>query len=369
MKNINPSTSVARSGLKVLLAIAPVQCWLLAAEVPSLGEFTLVSGPQSRLGSFNIVLNAGSALSGNSAALAAFTRAVNHWVSYFSDPVTINIDANLASLGSGIIGSTGSVLLQASYDTIRNAMVNDAADEASNGIVASLPTAAQFSTLLPSGFSYDGNLLATKANLKALGFVGLDTQFGNSDASITFNSGFSFDYDNSDGVGTGLVDFETVATHEIGHALGFVSRVDAIDGIASGPVGLSTLDLFRFDSTAGNNPSTSAEFTSKPRDMRPGGSPVFDDISGAEYLFSTGLTQGDGRQASHWKDNLGLGVMDPTLATQEIEAISLLDLRAFDLIGYDLVPVPEPSTYAGIIALSALGGFEWARRRRSSRQG
>lgn len=368
MKNINRSTSVARYGLTVLFVTGLVQCLPVEAEIQSLDEFTLVPGPHSQLGSFNIVLNAGSGLSGNSAALAAFTRAANQWVSYFNDPITITIDANLASLGSGIIGSTGSVLLQASFDTIRNAMVTDAADEASNGIVGSLPTAAQFATLLPSGFSYNGNLLATKANLKALGFTGLDASFGSSDASIIFNSGFSFDYDNSDGVGAGLVDFETVATHEIGHALGFVSRVDAIDGTASGSVGLSTLDLFRFDSTAGNNPSTSAEFTSKPRDMRPGGSPVFDDISGTEYPFSTGLTQGDGRQASHWKDNLGLGVMDPTLATQEIEAISLLDLRAFDLIGYDLAPVPEPSTWAGIIGISALGVLEWVRRRRVSRQ-
>jgi hypothetical protein len=334
-----------------------------------LDEFSLVPGPQNHLGSFNIVLNAGTGLSGDAAALAAFNRAANHWVSYFRDPITITIDANLASLGSGILGSTGSILLQAGFDTIRNAMVTDASDEASNGIVASLPTAAQFSTLLPSGVSYNGNILATKANLKALGFTGLDTTFGTSDASITFNSGFGFDYDNSDGVGAGLIDFETVATHEIGHALGFVSRVDAIDGVAVGTTGVSTLDLFRFDSSAGNNPSTSTEFTSKPRDMRPGGSPIFDDISGIEYPFSTGLTQGDGRQASHWKDNLGLGVMDPTLATQEIVAISLLDLRAFDLIGYDLAPVPEPSTWAGILGVSALAALEWVRHRRKSRQG
>ena len=345
------------------------RCLLAAAEIQSLEEFTLVSGPQNQLGSFNIVLNMGSGLSGNAAASAAFNRAANHWVSYFSDPITITIDANLASLGSGIIGSTGSVLLQASFDTIRNAMVTDASDEPSNGIVGSLPTASQFSTLLPSGFTYNGNISATKANLKALGFVGLDTAFGSSDASITFNSGFSFDYDNSDGVGAGLIDFETVATHEIGHALGFVSRVDNIDGAVPGTVGATTLDLFRFDSTAGNNPSTTSEFTSKPRDLRPGGSPIFDDISGNEYPFSTGLTQGDGRQASHWKDNLGLGVMDPTLAAQEIEAISLLDLRAFDLIGYDLAPVPEPSTWAGIIGISALGAVEWVRRRSARRRG
>ena len=343
MNTIKPSSAVLLFRVGLCLAIVPARCLLGAAE------------------SFNIVLNAGSGLSGNPAALAAFSRAANRWSSYFSDPISINIDANLASLDPGIIGSTGSVLLHFSFDTVRNALVADAADETSNSIVASLPTAAQFSTLLPSGFSYNGNILATKANFKALGFGGLDTTYGSRDASITFNSGFSFDYDNSDGVGAGLVDFETVAKHEIGHALGFVSQVDAIDGAASGAVGVSTLDLFRFDSTAGNNPSSSADFTSKPRDLRPGGIQVFNDLSGTEYLFSTGLTQGDGRQASHWKDNLGLGLMDPTLTTQELVEISALDLRAFDLIGYDLAAVPEPQDFAAIVGVLLLG-FAGVRR-------
>jgi len=156
---------------------------VVAAEIQSLGEFSLVPGPQNQIGSFNIVLNAGGGISGNPAALAAFNRAANHWLSYFSDPITINIEANLASLGSGIIGSTGSVLLQASFDTVRDAMVSDAADETSNGIVVSLPTAAQFSTFLPSGFSYNGNIVATKAKLKALGFVGPDTTLGSNEAA------------------------------------------------------------------------------------------------------------------------------------------------------------------------------------------
>jgi len=46
---------------------------------------------------------------------------------------------------------------------------------------------------------------------------------------MTFNSEFNFDYDSSDGITAGYYDFETVALHEIGHVLGFVSVVDAID--------------------------------------------------------------------------------------------------------------------------------------------
>jgi len=31
--------------------------------------------------------------------------------------------------------------------------------------------------------------------------------------------------------------------------------------------------------------------------------------------YATGINFGDGRQASHWKDNLAIGLMDPTAAT------------------------------------------------------
>lgn len=89
------------------MTILPARWVLVGAEIPRLDEFSLVPGPHNQLGSFNIVLNAGSGLSGNKAALAAFSRAANHWISYFSDPININIDANLVSLGSGIIGATG----------------------------------------------------------------------------------------------------------------------------------------------------------------------------------------------------------------------------------------------------------------------
>jgi hypothetical protein len=63
-------------------------------------------------------------------------------------------------------------LLQAGYTTIRDAIVSDGADEPDDGIAAFLPTAAQFSALLPSGFSPSSAIVATKANLKALGACG-----------------------------------------------------------------------------------------------------------------------------------------------------------------------------------------------------
>ena len=71
--------------------------------------------------------------------------------------------------------------------------------------------------------------------------------------------------------------------------------------------------------------------------------------------FSTGRTWGDGQQASHWKDNLGIGIMDPTAGTGELLAIKPVDVAALDVIGWNLAPVPEPATYAlfgaGLLAI------------------
>ncbi len=324
-----------------------------------------------------IIINAGASLQGNTAALDAFNRAAGKWQSILTDDITVTIDADLLNIGSSsIIAQAGSVQLGASYDTIRDQMALDASDESDDGIVALLPTAAQFSAIVPLGFGINNAIVATKANLKAMGFAGLDVAFGASDGTIEFNDQFAFDFDSSDGIGAGLTDFETVATHEIGHTLGFISVVDEIDFVVNqgqtSNITLNPLDLFRFSESTGN-PVTGTDFTNFTRNLVPGEPAFFDDLLD-EYALSEGVFNGDGRQASHWKDNnlTGslIGVMDPTLATQQIFSISEADIRALDVIGWDVVAetllpggnaslLPAP----GSALLFAIGAV-WAVRRR-----
>ncbi len=318
----------------------------------------------------NIVINAGTALSANSAALAAFNRAAVKWENLLLDPVTVTIDANLASLGSGILGQAGSTLLAGGFAGIRNAMVFDNTGGALQALTDALPTSAN--AFVPTNRGLTNNLAASKANLKALGFTGLDAQYGVADAEITFSTNFNFDYDNSNGVTAGFYDFESVAVHEIGHSLGFFSAVDS----AAANLTMRTLDLFRFGNS--DNPTTLAEFTTAKRELRSGATAFFDLInplygSPTQFGFSTGIS-GDGRQASHWKDDgiTGnyLGIMDPTMAAGFIGTISQADLMALDVIGWDVnyaaLNVPEAASLATwVFALLGLGAFaRYSGRRR-----
>jgi len=311
-----------------------------------------------------IVISPGATLAGNAAALGAFNRASLAIGSMLTDPILVTVSADLQNLGSpNVIGQTQPVFLQAGYATIRNAMVADAANEADDAIVAALPTAAQFSANVIAGSTFTGNMVGTKANLKALGFAGLDGAFGAADGTITFNSGFAFDYDNSDGVGAGLVDFETVALHELLHILGFMSIVDVLDGGGAASISFFTLDMFRF--SAANTPTTTAQFTNNPRNFVPGLAANTSDAANA-WAMSTGVVSGDGRQASHWRDDgitgIRIGVMDPTLAAGASYGLSAADIRALDLIGWDNVAVPEPASL--VLVGSGLMALVWRRKRR-----
>ncbi len=319
-------------------------------------NLTLAGTAENALGTFTINVVPGAGLAANSAALAAFGRAAAQWSCAISDPITVNINADMQNLGSpNIIGQSSTVVLAGGYTLMRDAMVADA--DADDGILAFLPTVAQYSVYLPSGIGLSGTISASKANCKALGFAGLDQTFGATDATITFNTGFAFDYDKGDGVSPGTMDFETVAAHELGHALGFVSEVNTIDyykhvGLNAN-VSIGALDMFRFDNAGAYDPSTAAEFTTFPRSMVPNNDEITDDI-GHEWRMSTGYYVGDGRQAAHWKDD-GLtgsciGIMDPTLGYQEVWTAGSADFRALDLIGYDIIPEPAA------LSLLALGG-------------
>ena len=329
----------------------------LKAEA-SLGEFQPVPRDQSdSLFGTVINANAGSGIAGNSAALAAFGRAVQNWQNVLGDAVTLNINIDMAALEPNTLGSTSTPKYTNTYTTIRNLVAGggDTGSAAEAATLSYLPTISQFGADRPPGFTLSTTMWATRANLLALGVPQSSLGgYGTSDGSITFGTGIPWDYDSSNGITPGTFAFESTAMHEIGHVLGFTSEVDYVDWCLK--EGLTDtlwprpLDLFRF--AAGNVPATSSAFTTNARDLAPGGTDYLCYVLGTIQM-ATGSFAGDGNQASHWKDFLGLGLMDPTSDPGGMKLIGGNDLLAMDLIGWQIVP--EPTTLALlVVGLSAM---------------
>jgi len=284
------------------------------------------------------------------------------WSAIFDDPITINVDIDFDNLGAGILGSTGNVTAQSNFDPTKTALINDATSADDATAVANFQPGTSLDMLTnntqipPSPVVRDndgsGNNFALdvpRSNLKALGIIaGNDPA---SDGSISFSNQFNWDFEQTPAGNE--FDFIGVAAHEVGHLMGFTSGVDVVDFAGgSGPAAptdldnfrvFSVLDLFRYSAASLAEPNQPAN--GAVLDLAYGGTPYFSIDGGVTNLatFSTGSFNGDGRQASHWKDNLGLGILDPTFSLGEVGVITPLDIQAFDVIGYDLIP---PSTCA-----------------------
>jgi len=294
-------------------------------------------------------------------AIDGFEAAGALWSARFDDPATVNIDIGFRSLDPGVLAETGSQRVTVDYQDYLDALAGDrtSADDAAAG--PNLQPGPAFRMLLnrtsnsPLGSGSAGPFLdddgdanndrvrLTRATAKALGLVaaadpGLDAQ-------ITFSSDFNWDFDPGDGTRANHFNFVLVAAHEIGHMLGFTSGVDILDGNSppvNGPFAdvqftfVSGKDLFRFSDDSVDQDAGVLDWTADTR------AKYFSVDGGATDLggFSTGRTFGDGRQASHWKDDRGLGIMDPTVGAGESPQITALDLRLFDVIGWDLAGAP-----------------------------
>jgi hypothetical protein len=343
-----------------------------------------------------------------SQAEQGFNIAAAYWGGMFTNNVTINLGVGFAALGTNVIGQTGSsqmdysvanwqagVLATRSASTIDQTLVmptltNGGVTALSNGYNGSSQSSTLTTTL-------DGSQTASRvlwmntAVVKAVGGTATyGANSGNRDGNVTFSNTFAFDFNPSNGISAGQMDFIGVAIHEIGHALGFVSGIDVMDyystpsGPGRGTLGydlnstsiFSALDMFRYSGAGVLN-------------LHTGGTTYFSLDGGNTALagntFSTGAYNGDGRQASHWKDTAGctpqLGIMDPTFCYGQMGEVTGLDLAAYDAMGWNLsanaltyatmttaqifaTAVPEPSSWA-LMLMGGAGLAGAVRRRRA----
>jgi hypothetical protein len=261
-----------------------------------------------------------------------------------TDNVTVRINvAASSSMSSGILAQTSTARVNYSSAATRAALVGNATSAVDYSSVGHLQTGnsvAMVTNLGSATRTYDNNgsanntnVLMTTANAKALGLM---SDSGSVDATVTFNATYGFDYNTSNGVAG--YDFVGIALHELATALGFMSGVDSVDlwtryGMSTDNMAiLSTLDLFRYS-------SASLAYGPNVIDAAVGGTPYFSVDGGAtdDGDFSTGSTFGNGYQASRWAYGSD-GIMAPTAGYGQIISLAQKDVDALDAIGWEIAP-------------------------------
>lgn len=303
-----------------------------------------------------IILRATANLEANAPAKAAFVRAAQAWENLVTTPVTIYIDADVGpnnfgqAWDTGVLGATSSPSVTVPYTTLRSTLTTIANTPAKQTVYNALP---QSSVPIDTGNGSATNISVSTSIARAIGFADPTAQPTDTAARIGFNSAVNFDFDSSNGVvGT---DFQSVATHEIGHALGFTSRSGGNNATVP-----AMWDLYRFRSG-----TTTGTFTTAQRIMTVGG-----PTTNSQYYFVPGITQiglsdggpnppdqapfpnnSDGNQSSHWRQailNGGtfagyIGIMDPRLPSNITRPITANDTDALGIFGYNSnLVVPDP---------------------------
>jgi hypothetical protein len=256
----------------------------------------------------------------------------------FTDP--INVTINFREMTSGL-GQSQTTLYATSYQTFINALTADATSADDATALAHLPNGAT------NPVTGSTNMLVKTANIRALGIPGSFPPMGGFDGVIGLNTHFT---DIGSPGTAGIYSLLAVTEHEIDEVLGLGSALPNF----STP---TPEDLYRYDANGNRSFTTN------------GAAKAYFSINGTTDLAQFD-NQNDGGDFGDWQSNpLPPGVqpkVQDAFATPGTTPSLGVELRALDVIGYNLAPtsVPEPSSVAFLSGMFLSGAFLMRRRLR-----
>ena len=303
------------SWLRLGLAV----CTLLVGA-PAFGAFVINPTFTSN---FNADFGANAA-----AAQAAWIAAANVFTSNFTDNITVNINVD-AVAGTSVFGQSNTFLVSDSYADLRSKMIADsttADDATATGAGGSISAAD------PVGGTH--TWWVSRAQAKAIGLIASDSS---NDGTTTFGAGNPFTF--SGPITAGTYDFEGVAAHEIAEVLGRL-------GISGGTIGsnansYSLIDLFSYTGAG-------------VRGLTAGAGENFSIDNGATLLKLYNNALSNGLDTRDWAPGTN-DSFNQFSNSGVVNAVSDVDLREIDAIGYDRVSaVPEPQQIGLLLGLIAV---------------
>lgn len=316
-------------------------------------EASVQRSSNARNGLF-LILRGTSGLEQNAPAKAAFQRAAGKWEYLIQDQISVAVNVDFGStyfnepFPSGALALTNArglrVTTGTSYLTVLERIGENLTEERQKLLFSILPENS-----VPTDLGAADFVVLASPIARAIGSLPADVdpnnradQASGEFPAIGFNSAAKFDFDPSDGIDADKIDFEALATRELGRIMGFISNAGYPELEPSRASYLTVWDFFRFRP----GQVRSSIFTAQ-RPVLSGGQHVY-FTGGDEVPLSTGKpdgTGGDGNPAGHWKDDAltgqYIGIMDPTLAFGERGGITATDIDALQSMSY-AIPIDAP---------------------------
>lgn len=294
------------------------------------------------------------------AVRSVFWDAGDAWSKQFTDDVVINIFVDYGTLPPNVLAGSRPGMTRVTYSEFLTKLHQDKSSQDGSKYISQdyddaralskLQTTTTFkylrSNLSGGGIQVTGDTnWLTRANAKALGIINQNNvDYNNFDASIRISNNAPWHYETNVAAPSDEHDLLSVATHEIGHALGVISGGDAFQVSSQNSNNVTPMDLFRYSKLSA---------ALKIPDWTMG--ETFFSLDGGSNSLG-GLSRGtdiDGFQAGHWKNGESRGVMSPFLHTGERLGISELDRRLLDAVGWDSAPQLSKNVVA------VMGGINW----------